>query len=231
MHLFNILMLASVAAAQTLIDFGPYWWLRPELEQSLDVPAAWIRSAKTTLVIGAIPSPRVDRLAIWPGMATSGGDLIQALAVSFADPDDNCGGNPEEWCTWASTLEVTQKYGTMIPATEGTHITMYYIYNDRTEMYDQTVSVNGQVISTLSTSSGKAQNWQTAVECQESACSSTVPAHRYIDTTIVLDCADETFANSLATYETTSSGFTTSDGGITWTVDTININEYTFKSS
>jgi hypothetical protein len=25
-------------------------------------------------------------LALWPGMGTSGGDLIQALAVSFADP-------------------------------------------------------------------------------------------------------------------------------------------------
>ena len=47
---------------------------------------SWIREATTTLVLPAVPSPVKDRLALWPGMGTSGGDLIQALAVSFSSP-------------------------------------------------------------------------------------------------------------------------------------------------
>lgn len=183
----GLLALASVAAAQSTINFGPYWWLRPDYESSTEVPTAWIRSANTTLVLGAIPSPQVDRLAIWPGMSTSDGDLIQAIAVSFSDPSSQCSGTTGQWCTFASTLESEQESGTMVAASEGTQINMYYEYNDDTEMYDQTVTVNGQVISTLSTSSGKAQNWQTAVECQDDACSSTVPAHSKLNDSFLID--------------------------------------------
>lgn len=173
----SLLALASVAAAQSTTNFGPYWWLRPDLEQSTEVPRAWIRSANTTLVLGATPSPQVNRLAIWPGISSSNGDLIQAIAVSFSDPGAQCGGTAGQWCTFASTLEGEQESGAMVPVSEGAQINMYYEYNDDKQMYDQTVTVNGKVVSTLSTSSGKATNWQTAVECQEGACSSTVPAH------------------------------------------------------
>lgn len=47
---------------------------------------SWIREANTTLVLPKTNDPQVGNLALWPGMGTSNGDLIQALAISVA-PD------------------------------------------------------------------------------------------------------------------------------------------------
>lgn len=105
------------AANDDTIGFGPYFSLGPT--------ASWIRSAKTTLVLPKVPTPATDRLALWPGMGTSGNDLIQALAVSFSDPKANCGAAAGQWCVWASTLQDgTQLGGTQVPANAGDQITM-----------------------------------------------------------------------------------------------------------
>lgn len=113
-----LLTLAAVAHAadDSTIGFGPYFSLGPT--------ASWIREANTTLVLPDVPNPQADRLALWPGMGTSGGDLIQALAVSFSDPDANCGATAGQWCVWASTLQDTQLGGTQVPADSGDAITM-----------------------------------------------------------------------------------------------------------
>lgn len=68
----------GIAHAQDTIGFGPYFSLGPT--------QSWIREATTTLVLPTVPNPQEERLALWPGMGTSGGDLIQALAVSFESP-------------------------------------------------------------------------------------------------------------------------------------------------
>ncbi|KAF9890098.1 hypothetical protein FE257_006259 [Aspergillus nanangensis] len=213
----------GVVHGQDLIGFGPYFSLGPT--------NSWIREATTTLVLPDAPSPQADRLALWPGMGTSGGDLIQALAVSFSDPAANCGATAGQWCTWASTLQGTQLGGTQVPASSGDEITMHYKYNDETSEYDQTVSINGEVVSSLSTNSGQAQGWGTAVECQVDACQGNAAAHEYTSTTITLDSADASFGDTLAINEATSSGLTTSDSGKTWTVSTINIQAHTFNLS
>ncbi|GKZ17435.1 hypothetical protein AbraIFM66951_004737 [Aspergillus brasiliensis] len=215
--------LAAIGAAhgQSTVGFGPYFSLGPT--------QSWIREANTTLVLPEAPSPQKDRLALWPGMGTSGGDLIQALAVSFSDPNSNCGGSSGQWCTWASTLEGTQLGGKEVPASAGDKVTMHYKYNDSTGKYDQTVSINGEVVSTLSTSSGQAQGWGTAVECQDDACQSTAAAHKYLDTTIILNAEDSSFGDTLAINEASSSGLSTSDNGKTWTVETINIDAHTYN--
>lgn len=77
----NIAALALIGfvSAQDTVGFGPAFSLGPT--------QSWIREANTTLVLPETPSPQKDRLALWPGMGTSGGDLIQALAVSFSDPN------------------------------------------------------------------------------------------------------------------------------------------------
>lgn len=49
-------------------------------------------------------------------------------------------------------------------------------FDDSTGNYTQTVLVNGNQVSTLSTSSGHAQGWGSAVECAAEDCG-TVPAH------------------------------------------------------
>ncbi|KAI3325877.1 hypothetical protein HD806DRAFT_426207 [Xylariaceae sp. AK1471] len=212
--------LLGVVHGQDTVGFGPYFSLGPT--------QSWIREATTTLVLPKVPSPQEERLALWPGMGTSGGDLIQALAVSFVNPAANCGASAGQWCTWASTLQGTQLGGKQIPASAGDHLTIHYVYNDSTKKYDQSVAINGNVLSTLSTSSGQAQGWGTAVECQEDACTGTVASHQYIDTTITLNAADSTFAKTLALNEATSSGLTTSDNKV-FKVSTININSHTFN--
>ncbi|KAJ5484704.1 hypothetical protein N7539_004692 [Penicillium diatomitis] len=174
----------ELCSAQTAIGFGPYFSLGPVSTSS------WIRESTTTLVLPAIPSPRADRLALWPG---------------------------------------SQLGGKQVPANPGDHLTMHYKYNDLTGNYDQTVAINGVVVSTLSTNDGHAQGWGTAVECQEKACKSNVPAHRYLATTIILDSADPAFGKTLAINEATSSGLTTKDGGKTWAVSTIDIGSHTFN--
>ena len=107
-------------------------------------------------------------------MGTDGGDLVQALAISLVD--GTCNPKSGQWCIVASTLETSQEMGTSVAADPGDHVTMHYKYNDSTEKYDQTVSLNGAVVSKLSTTSGHAQGWGTAVECQSAACG-YVPGH------------------------------------------------------
>lgn len=49
-------------------------------------------------------------------------------------------------------------------------------FNDATGNYTQTVLLNGRIVSTLSTSDGRAQGWGSAVERAEDNCG-TVAAH------------------------------------------------------
>ncbi|KAF4469263.1 hypothetical protein FALBO_3843 [Fusarium albosuccineum] len=224
MQLSTTLGLAALlhaATAQNIVGFGPAFSLGPT--------KSWIRESTTTLVLPKVPNPPKDRLALWPGMGTSGGDLIQALAVAFSNPNGECGAKAGQWCTWASTLQGEQLGGKQVPADAGTKLTIHYKYNDSTGKYDQTVAVGGSIISTLSTSSGHAEGWGTAVECQDDACVGTVAAHQYLDTTIILNEADKTLINTLGLNEADSSGLTTSDGGKTWHVSTINIHSHTFN--
>ncbi|WZH46997.1 uncharacterized protein QYS62_008127 [Fusarium acuminatum] len=213
----SLVALLSAANAQTTVGFGPAFSLGPT--------KSWIREATTTLVLPKVPSPAKDRLALWPGMGTSSGSLIQALAVAFSDPNANCGARAGQWCTWASTLQGgTQLGGKQVPADPGARLTIHYVYNDATNQYDQTVSIDGTVVSSLFTdiASGHAEGWGTAVECQDDACVD------YLDTTIILNEADETFGNTLGLNEATSSGLGTSDGGKTWAVSTISHKAHTF---
>ena len=53
----------------------------------------------------------------------------------------------------------------------------------------------------------------------------------YISTNIILNEADSSFGNTLALNEVTSSGLTTPDGGKTWIVDEIKIQQHTFDVS
>lgn len=73
----SLVALLGAAHAQT-IGFGPYFSLGPT--------NSWIREANTTLVLPTVPSPAADRLVLWPGMGTSDGDLIQAIALAVANP-------------------------------------------------------------------------------------------------------------------------------------------------
>lgn len=75
--------------------------------------------------------------------------------------------------------------------------------------------------------SGVAQGWGTRVECQAAACGS-VPAHSYIDTSIIMDKANPDYIKTQGT--TGSSGNpVTADGGKTWAADEIRIEACSFS--
>lgn len=228
-------------------DYG--WQFSNAFSTGPTASNSFIRESNTTLVLPATNSPQTGNLALWPGMGTSGGDLIQALAISVADGSAGCPKATGQWCIVASTLEDSQQMGAPVPAAPGAKVTMHCKlncpfpshflpirplcvltlldkYNDATAKYDQTVSLNGKVVSKLSTDSGKAQGWGTAVECQSAACG-TAPAHRYLDTTIIMDKADPNYIKTKGTTGATGD-MVTKDGGKTWTVAVITINAHTY---
>ena len=68
--------------------------------------------------------------------------------------------------------------------------------------------------------------WGTAMECQQAKCG-TVPTHHYIDTKLTMSAPNPNYHNTLA-FNGASGSLVTSDGGKTWTVSDITINQYTY---
>ncbi|KAK0653893.1 hypothetical protein DIS24_g5571 [Lasiodiplodia hormozganensis] len=215
-----LLALAGNAAAQYSVRFGPYY--------SLGATTSYIVEAETTLYPGKTPDPQQDRMVLWPGMGTSNGQLVQSIVSSSTETEAQCGGSSGQWCVFASTYTgETQISGDAKPMSANQGVTINYKYDEASGNYTQTVSIEGQVVSTLSTASGKAQGWGTAVECQDE-CSGIVNAHTYQNTTIKLAAADSAFKGTLALNEATATELTSPDGGITWTVDKISIAQSSF---
>ena len=76
------------------------------------------------------------------------------------------------------------------------------------------------------TASGQGAGWGTAMECQQAKCG-TVPQHQYLNTTLVMNTPDPNYSKTLA-LNGASGNLVTNDGGKTWTVATITINQYTY---
>jgi hypothetical protein len=71
---FALLSLVATATAQYRYVFGPTWGLHDAKSH--------IVYAETTLFPGLTPNPQQSRLALWAGMDTTQGDLVQAIIVS-----------------------------------------------------------------------------------------------------------------------------------------------------
>ncbi|OJD33742.1 uncharacterized protein BKCO1_2800027 [Diplodia corticola] len=214
---FAAVALSSVAEAA----MGPAFSTGPVADGS------WIREATSTLVLPKVPTNNQGDASLWVGMGTSDGDLIQSIAENW---------NSDAWSVFGYTLLSTSDTTQMPVQTDGSaaaagdKITMHYKYDDASGNYTQLVSVNGQQVAELSTSDGHAQGWGSAVECAEEDCG-TMGAHSWIDTKIILDSADPNYINTMGKGEGVTGEMSTSDGGITWTVTTIEIPEFTFGSS
>ncbi|KAH9993012.1 hypothetical protein F4779DRAFT_233903 [Xylariaceae sp. FL0662B] len=213
--------LAALTFASVDAAMGPAFSTGPVASNS------FIREATSTLVLPKSPSGSSGDTSLWVGMGTSNGDLIQSIADNW---------DSSSWSVFAYTLLSTGPSSQMpvqtdgTPADEGDHVTMHYKLDDATGNYTQTVSLNGAVVATLSTSDGRAQGWGSAVECAEENCG-TVGAHSWIDTEIILDVADPDYISTLGKGQGVTGDMSTSNGGKTWTVTTINIPEFTFGGS
>ncbi|KAK3699515.1 hypothetical protein LTR37_016384 [Vermiconidia calcicola] len=183
-------------------DYG--WQFSNALSTGPVASGSFIREATTTLVLSETNDPQTGNLALWPGMGTSGGDLIKALASqSWMAPTHAVRG-------LASDRRV-QETGDYVTGEPGDHLTIKYKYNDSTQEYEQTVSLKGEVVSALH--SGQAEGWGTAVECQSAACG-FVPSHEYIDTELIMDVADPNYHDTEGTTGATGD-IVTNDSGKT----------------
>lgn len=68
--------------------------------------------------------------------------------------------------------------------------------------------------------------WGTAMECQQANCG-TVPEHHYLNTKLTMSAPNPNYAQTLG-LNGASGSLVTSDGGTTWTVADITINQYTY---
>lgn len=120
----TLLTLTASAIALVRADYG--YQFSNALSTGPTADNSWIREANTTLVLPAINTPQTGNLALWPGMATSGGDLVQALAISHVvDGATECPGLEGKWCVVASTLETSQEMGEYVAADPGAHVTFH----------------------------------------------------------------------------------------------------------
>ncbi|KAI1324561.1 hypothetical protein F5Y16DRAFT_423870 [Xylariaceae sp. FL0255] len=215
---FSILSTLATAVALVNAADGPYFSTGPTASNT------YIVSATSTLTLPELPSGNSGDLSLWVGMGTSKGDLIQSIAETYD------GGG---WIVYAYTLLETSPtsqepvQSASHSASPGDEITMDYVYSSSTGNYTQYVSLNGVQVATLSTSDGFAEGWGSAVECAAINCG-TVPSHTWTNTKIVMNIADPDYIDTNYKTSGVTGTMSTSDGGLTWTVSTITIPEYTF---
>ncbi|CAN8105582.1 unnamed protein product [Discula destructiva] len=163
-------------------------------------------------------------LSLWVGMGTSNGDLVQSIADNW---------DSDKWSVYAYTLMSTGANSQMPARSDGStaqadaQVTFHYEYDENSGNYTQTVLFNGEVVSTLTTSDGKAQGWGSAVECGVEDYG-TVPAHTWLNYSII-DSVDMAYSDILP-LGIDVEGSMTSEDGITWTIGTINIPGWSFTS-
>ncbi|KIY73100.1 hypothetical protein CYLTODRAFT_343035 [Cylindrobasidium torrendii FP15055 ss-10] len=197
---------------------------------SLGPTASAIIESTVTFNPGTPPANPKDALFLWPGISNATSGLIQSGADQLADQNAYCGATDDQWCVMASYFGVvdgttTQLNGAATPVDANTPFTIHYKLQDDQITWDQTVTLNGEVISTLQSSDGPliSGGWGTGTECQ-SDCTGTTSAQTYSNITIVLQDADMSFSNTLGKGEgVEASELVTADNGKTWTIESITI--------
>ncbi|KAF2162032.1 hypothetical protein M409DRAFT_27412 [Zasmidium cellare ATCC 36951] len=165
-------------------------------------------------------------------MGTSNGDLVQAICERIPGNGGSICQDikaEDEWCGYTYTLKASgdQPAGSESRFKAGDHFLMKYVYNDDTAQYDQYAYLNGDQVSQLSTDSGHAGGFGSAVECAATDCG-TVPAHEWIDTVLTMDIADPNYGDTFGYNNADVTDFYTPDGGKTWKLNSAKIHEFTF---
>lgn len=240
MHLsatFASLMLStSVATASSIFSkrdsWGPAFSLGPAKQN--------IISTTTTIYPGQMPADQAGYLYLWLGISNGTGDLIQSVIGSYPAGQSECSGADAD-TTWCISSEVyglasngypNQWVGSLTTAdiafANGIKLN-YTLVDKESYLWLQTMedAVTGQLLSTFNKTSGPMIGWGTAIECNDYngvACTGTIAEQTYVNSTIILESADDTFIDTLGV----SSGATytdmlTADDGLTWTISKITI--------
>ncbi|OJD28605.1 uncharacterized protein BKCO1_4000112 [Diplodia corticola] len=217
-----VLALALGAVADDQWHFGDTVYMGPTSGST------YIKKATYSLVPPAAPSDFTQSdcwMSIWVGISATQSDndipLMQPL-LNWA-PDNaavGCPANNDAWCVVASTLLPTGQTAEPYVAVPIGSTMDFEIETVSSGTVEQKVSINGKVVSTLTNSNiGENPKWVIASnECYSGQCGS-IEAYTWSNMTITLSAADTSFGNSLMMEGVTSSGFKSSDNGVTWTGD------------
>ncbi|KAF3000346.1 hypothetical protein E8E14_002919 [Neopestalotiopsis sp. 37M] len=186
---------------------------------------AYIKEAIATLVLPKVPTPNGD-LALWSAILMDQQDFLQGVTENAKQSPycDNLGNN---WCNFAYTLVGSNPtVGATVAAAAGSRVTTHYVLNAQTQKWDQSVYIDGQLESTVSTSKGqKGMIFYISIECADGTCPDA-PAHSWEDVSIVLSEADESFQHTGSwEYGATGGQMSTSDNGKTWNFTTLQVPE------
>ncbi|ORY59739.1 uncharacterized protein BCR38DRAFT_488756 [Pseudomassariella vexata] len=164
-----------------------------------------------------------EELALWIGIQDdpTGQDVLQENFVqpllNWA-PDQQltgCDTDASHWCVAASTYTPEgQSVKPYVPVAPGITLDFQLTVGDAVT---QTVWADGEMISNQTDSAGmKPAVFYGANECYLQTCG-TLGAYSWSNITVHLSAADENYGSTLSLTDATSDGFSTTDGGKTWT--------------
>ncbi|KAF5518241.1 hypothetical protein CGCA056_v010983 [Colletotrichum aenigma] len=186
---------------------------------------AYIQEASATLVLPELPSAISGDVAIWSAiMMQNEASFLQGV-TSNSPSGSYCEDGGKNWCNFAYTLVGSNPtVGTPVKASAGSTVRTHYKLNPSTQLWDQNVYVDGKLVSTVNTSKGQHGNiFYISIECASGGCANH-PAHTWKDVSIVLSEADKNFGHRGSwEHGATGGAMTTSDGGKTWNIATLNI--------
>ncbi|KAL9087017.1 MAG: hypothetical protein Q9165_006845 [Trypethelium subeluteriae] len=207
--------------------FGSYMTI-----QANPISDPYINHVYTSLMVPNAPGTPQNILSLWPGLYTTGNfgqGADQTFIMSYANPEETCGGQSGDWCVMARYLNRTTgatTSGGMRNVSGGAPVVVEYAYNYNAGSYTQISNTNGAVLSYETAGFGAGYIFAPTVQCDGSAIG-TVPAHTYVNTTIILALQNPDF-NTTATITFNNANMTdmtTNDGGKTWFISEINMFE------
>lgn len=224
-------LLATVGAANPLftkrvdVTWGPICGFYPTTSE--------IISTTSTFYPGAMPTNQQGYMFNWIGIGNSTGDLVQSIVGNYPKGTSECYAQAAADTAWCVSSEVyglndqgetTQFVGDKLTAdinSDNGVIFQYTLVDRDTYLWNQTMTdaVTGELLATYQKESGMMSLWNTATELQPyngAAATGLQEDQYYVNTTIVLDPADEGYGDMIyGEYGATYTKPTTSDGGKT----------------
>ncbi|KAI0487021.1 hypothetical protein F4859DRAFT_324513 [Xylaria cf. heliscus] len=185
--------------------------------------SATIVEASATLILPSVPSPITGDVALWSAIQLDK-DFLQGVTENAPAGLGYCNNLGSNWCNFAYALTPNAQVGKPVVAAPGARVRTHYKLNSSTNLWDQSVYVNDQLVSNVSTSQGQKGNiFYISVECAARPCAAA-PAHSWEDVSIILSSPNPNWKHTGSwNYGATGGEMTTSDGGKTWTFTTLNI--------
>ncbi|KAI0195226.1 hypothetical protein EV127DRAFT_508762 [Xylaria flabelliformis] len=184
---------------------------------------ATIVEASATIILPSVPNPITGDLALWSAIQLDK-DFIQGVSENAPAGLGYCTNLGSNWCNFAYALTPNAQVGKSVIAAPGTRVRTHYKLNSSTNMWDQSVYVNNQLVSSVSTSQGqKGIIFYISVECAARPCAAA-PAHSWENMSVILSSPNPNWKHTGSwNFGATGGEMTTSDSGKTWVFTTLNI--------